>query len=205
MILLLVASELEFQRLKDVHADVITSRVGVGKVAAAIGATRAILEYRPQGILIGGISGALGVDPGSLMLVTRDCLLDDGMQGPDGWHSLESLELGANAVVSSLDACVTQADFPDGWMHADGYTLSSGTGTRQQALERYAQRPQPLSESLELAAIAMSAEHFSLPWLGVRGISNLIGPRIAGSWQIDPALDACRAAVPWCVRSFFDT
>jgi futalosine hydrolase len=73
-------------------------------------------------------------------------------------------------------------------------TLSTCTGTAEGARE-LEQRYRGLCENMEGAAVAQVAALYNVPWIEVRGISNIVGDRDRASWDIPRAARAAQEAV----------
>jgi futalosine hydrolase len=80
-------------------------------------------------------------------------------------------------------------------VHAGAFvTLSTCTGTAARARE-LEQRYHALCENMEGAAAAHVAEQHGIPWLEVRGISNIVEDRDLSKWDIPKAAAVVQDAV----------
>lgn len=74
-------------------------------------------------------------------------------------------------------------------------SVAAAAGSRSQAEARRARHPEALAEEMEGYAVALAAHLGAVPLTILRGISNEAGDRDHASWQIEPALAACRRAL----------
>ena len=80
-------------------------------------------------------------------------------------------------------------------------TLSACTGTSARARE-LENRYHGLCENMEGAAAAQVAALHGIPWLEVRGISNLVEDRDLTKWDLRQAADICQKAVVKILESW---
>jgi futalosine hydrolase len=73
-------------------------------------------------------------------------------------------------------------------------TISTCTGTSARAKE-LEERYKALCENMEGAAAAQAAMLHGIPWLEVRGISNIVEDRDLKKWDIPRAAQAAQEAV----------
>jgi futalosine hydrolase len=204
-----------FGRLEDRAIVVLIG--GMGKTNAAHALT-ALLERTPvRGIIGFGVAGAYpgsGLQVGDLCLASSQHYGDEGVETPTGWISCEGIGIplaeanGARffndfpvdqpglrrgaAVVSSEQGRLTVGPF---------VTVSSCSGTTERgaSLER---RFGAVCETMEGAAYAHIAALYGLPYLELRGISNLVEDRDLASWQLAKAANAVAEALPALVRTW---
>jgi futalosine hydrolase len=76
----------------------------------------------------------------------------------------------------------------------DVLTVNTVTGTARRLAwlrERY---PDAVAETMEGFGVACAAQLSGVPFAELRTISNAVGPRDRGAWQIGPALEALTRA-----------
>ncbi len=186
------------------------------------------LDPSPKLIMQVGIAGAF-VDihdvhplPGDIVLATEEIYADSGSSSPDGWLSADDLGLqdGAGArrgsairfsldpdlVGTAIRAVAATSGFASTSVRPTGprvfggrcLTASRATGLAAEAAVLY-ERWGALAESMEGAAAAHICGLYQVPFLEVRGISNLITDRDRASWQVEGAVStAGRAALAIC-------
>mgnify|MGYP001584131066 FL=1 len=79
-------------------------------------------------------------------------------------------------------------------------TVSSATGTYKRALE-LEKKFNAICENMEGAAIAQVCAIYKIPMLEIRGISNIVGERDKGKWDLELASENCQRAVLRVINS----
>jgi futalosine hydrolase len=162
-------------------------------------------------------------EPGDVVLATEEIYADSGSSSPRGWLSADDLGLpvgkdgGCDSGISfTFDEDLVRAAagalertgvFAVGTVAVAGrprvfsgrcLTASRVTGLAAEAaalLERWG----ALAESMEGAAAAHICALYGVPFLEVRGISNVITDRDRASWQVERAVSvAAEAALAIC-------
>ncbi len=187
---------------------------GMGKVNAAHAAALLFTQYAPDLLVIFGIGGAYpssGAQVGDLALARSETAADEGVVTMDGFHDTEYIGIplvrtGAQirynsfpapeALLAQAEVALRKAGGPDtAAVHVGPFlTLSTCTGTDARAREledRYA----ALCENMEGAAAAQVAVLHGIPWIEVRGISNIVEDRDMRKWNIPLAAAAVQRAV----------
>lgn len=176
-----------------------TQVLGVGKVAATLALTRRVLEQRPAAVVAFGVAGAYPGGPaiGEACWVTHDWLVDEGVETPDGFLSLERLRLGARGPFVA-DAALTDAldaRLGGGVPRVVGATVSTCSGTDARAAAYQLACPGVQVESMEGAAVGAVCTTLGIPWAQLRVISNRTGDRERGGWDLAGALARLHEAV----------
>ncbi len=201
----MVEGELEGQR-------VLICVGGMGKVNAAHAASLMITQSRPEALIIFGIGGAYpssGAKVGDVAVAKNEIAGDEGVLTHEGFKDTEYLgipllKMATSGIYNTYPASEpllqrtlrTLAGQPSTEaVHVGSFvTLSTCTGTRERARE-LEQRYAALCENMEGAAAAHVAISHGIPWLEVRGISNVVEDRDLAKWQIPPAASAAQRAV----------
>ncbi len=199
-VLVVVATDPEAKRLRDLPVRVVVS--GVGAVAAALATWRTLSSQPPQQpfelVVSAGIAGAYpasGLVPGDLAVSSQIIQADLGAE--DGPQFLNLAALG-------LSVLPTREQFGSFgvWEHSGALaqhlnaafgpmlTLNTVTGTGERAAQLEQRFPGALTEGMEGAGVAHAALLAGIPALEIRGISNLVGPRDRSSWRLPEALSA---------------
>lgn len=183
---------------------------GMGKTNASQ-ALAALLETHPvRGVIGFGVGGAYpgsGLDVGGVAVATVEIYGDEGVEGPEGWVSTEAIgiplvETAGGARFNELRLDEERVDAAERALSAAGVgfvsgpfvTVSacSGTLARGEALRA---RHDAICESMEGAACAHVAALYEVPFLEVRGISNLVEDRDLNRWKLGDAAEAAAGAV----------
>lgn len=181
---------------------------GVGKVPAAVALSQ-YLKDQPKGSVVGvfvfGVAGVYpgpdaefdpGLGVGQSLWVTQDQLVDEGVQTPEGFLDLDSLDLrgdsprnyGADA--RWVEALMRQLALPN----VAGATVSTCSGTDALALSR-ARRSAASVETMEGAALAHCCWQANLPWVQLRVISNRCADRSKAGWNLPLALTSLQESL----------
>jgi futalosine hydrolase len=204
-ILVIAATPLEAALLPDALIG------GLGPVNTAHALTRRFVEQGlPPLVIQAGIAGAFtqaNVAVGAVVMATEEVYADLGVVTTDRWMGLDAIgiplvtpEAGRQARfnVFPLDAALVSraARIAGSAVHATGrfLTLSQVTGARDAADVLY-QRWGGICESMEGAAAAHVCALYGVPFLEVRGISNLLVERDRASWRVDEASAAAQQVV----------
>ena len=182
---------------------------GMGKTNAAHAVTVLIEKFSPSCIVNFGIGGAYpssGLKVGDIAVAAKEVYADEGVMLKDGLHSLEATgipllkirgrryfnEFPADKRLSRLamKASGTVAPCKSGAF----LTVSTCTGTRKRAAE-LAEKFGPLCENMEGAAVAHICRIYGIPFVEIRGVSNIVEDRDKGKWDIDLAAENCQKAV----------
>jgi futalosine hydrolase len=189
---------------------------GMGKVNAAQ-ATTALLEHvRIRGVINFGVAGSYpgaGASVASVALATSEAYGDEGVDAPDRWLSTRDigiplLEAGGMRYfnVFPLDTALVDAAREQLRANAIPFvggpfvTVSSCSGTARRGAELHERFAQAVCESMEGAAVAHVCALYGVPFMEVRGISNLVKDRDLVEWRLEEAAlvgaRAARALVP---------
>jgi futalosine hydrolase len=206
-VLVVAATPLESQLLQSTNLLV----TGIGAVNAAHAlAQRFATGPKPSVVIQTGIAGAFvqaNVAVGSVLLADTEIYGDLGVLTPAGWRPLEEIGIplvAATAVREArfnyfpLDAALVQraSTIAGAAIARTGkfLTVSEVTGVRAKADELYT-RFGALCESMEGAAAAHVCTLHDVPFLEVRGVSNLVEDRDRSTWRIAEAADAAQRVV----------
>ena len=181
---------------------------GIGAVNTAHALTlRFMTQPKPSLVIQTGVAGAFvpaNVAVGSVLLADTEIYGDLGVLTPAGWRPLEEIGIplvearGSQAARFNyfpLDAAlVRRACTAAGPMIARTgkfLTVAQVTGVRSAGDELYA-RFGALCESMEGAAAAHVCAMHDIPFLEVRGISNLVEDRDRSKWKLKEAAEAAQ-------------
>jgi len=172
--------------------------LGVGKVEATLALTRRLSAETPDVVINFGVAGAFpgaGLEVGDVCLVTQETFADEGLVTKEGFEDLVALKLADRASWSADDAWTQRVAALLGEVpQVRGTTVSTISGTDALA-QAYADRVQPAVETMEGAAVARVCEAFAVPWVQLRSVSNRVGERSRGGWDLRLAKTGLHAAV----------
>jgi futalosine hydrolase len=182
---------------------------GMGKTNAAHALTAALEGGSAMGVVGFGVGGAY---PGSNLAVGDTALAaaeiygDEGVETPSGWISTEGigiplLEQGDTRIFNHFPLSVATVAEAASRLAESGVRVTTGpfltvsacSGTARRGAE-LAGRFGAVCETMEGAAYAHIAAIYGLPFLEVRGISNLVEDRDLSRWRLGEAAEAAAAA-----------
>ncbi|HXD72495.1 MAG TPA: futalosine hydrolase [Vicinamibacterales bacterium] len=203
-VLVLAATEMESALLRSAHPLV----TGIGAVNTAHALTRHFMtQPKPSLVIQTGVAGAFvpaNVAVGSVLLADTEIYGDLGVLTPAGWRPLEEIGIplveargprAARFNYFPLDAALVQraCEAAGSMIARTGkfLTVAQVTGVRSVGDELYA-RFGALCESMEGAAAAHVCAMHDVPFLEVRGVSNLVEDRDRSTWKLKDAADAAQ-------------
>ena len=182
---------------------------GMGKTNAAHAATVLIEKFSPSCIVNFGIGGAYpssGLEVGDIAVAETEVYADEGVLLKEGLHSFEITgipllkvrglkyfnEFPADKRLSrrALKASGTISHCKSGVF----LTVSACTGTRKRAAELVGKFG-PICENMEGAAVAHICRIYRIPFVEIRGISNIVEDRDKSKWEMKLASENCQKAV----------
>lgn len=201
-ILICVATALERSLLRDNRDGARRLRVietGVGPVNAAHAATLAIVEEKPDAIVVCGVAGAYpssGLQVGDVVCAAVEIYGDLGAQSPSGFLDMQALGFPVVSAPTLLFNELAMQVFPTE-RSARFVTVSTCTGTEATARE-IESRTRGAVENMEGAAVAHVAHIHGIRVGEVRGISNTVTNRDTKTWRLhDAAAKAQGALLEW--------
>jgi nucleoside phosphorylase len=173
--------------------ELILAEIGVGLVEAAAGTARLIAEHQPALILLVGTAGAYPggrdeVPLGAAVAVDRTILLPDALAGKHAYlpGAVPVSARGTPALTKALCAAA-------GLTKSDVACPLSITASKR-AAEIARRRSGCQLENLECFAVARAATIARIPFAGVLGVANHVGPAGHREWK----KHAARAAAAAC-------
>ena len=174
-------------------ADAVVATTGIGLAAAAAAATWAIGAFAPRAVISAGTAGGL----------PRDISVGDvAVSEATTYGTADATEFGYErgqvpgqpvrfeAGEALLSAARTAAEAH--WRF--GRILSGDTFvTARNVADTREAFADAVATDMESCAIAQTASAFGVPWLSVRGISDLCGPEAGQDFHMDSAEAAARS------------
>jgi futalosine hydrolase len=177
------------------HPDQVVIAGGVGPAAAAAATSAQLAGGGFDLVVSAGIGGGFApVGPGDLAVADATVFADLGAQTPDGFRTVSSLGFGEDTYPVGPRLAVELADRTGGHLGTI-LTVATVTGTAERADELRGRFPMAVAEGMEGAGVAAAAMLHGVAFAEIRAISNAVGPRDRGSWQIAGALAALRGAL----------
>jgi futalosine hydrolase len=187
---------------------------GIGKAAAATAATTLLLTCSPRALCLFGCGGAYpssGLSIGDLALADLEIFGDEGVETTDGFRTLVEMDLAMRHSADGPyfnawptdDRLTTWAEetlqgllSPRRKRLAKGpfITVSTCTGTAARARELSA-RTRVICENMEGAAVALACRQVGIPFLELRGISNIVEKRDTTKWNLAAGMSTAQKAL----------
>ena len=205
--LLVGATELEVTQLRSSRFPLVVTGIGAVNTAHALTSYLAT-RPKPSVVIQTGIAGAFvpaGIPVGSVVLADTEIYGDLGVLTVEGWQPMEAIGIPVVAardgqparfnyfpLDKTLVARASSLGAPLIARTGPFLTLSIVTGVRTLGDELH-ERFGALCESMEGAAAAHVCALHDVPFLEVRGISNLVEDRDRSKWRIHEAAEAAQA------------
>ena len=182
---------------------------GAGKTNAAHAATVLMEKFSPSCIVTFGIGGAYPsswLEVGDIAIAEKEVYADEGVLLKDGLHSFEITGIPLLKVRGRKYFNEFPADKRLGKLalktsgaiaHCKSgvfLTVSACTGTSKRAAELVGTFG-PICENMEGAAVAHICRIYGVPFVEIRGISNIVEDRDKGKWDMELASENCQKAV----------
>jgi len=177
--------------------DILITGVGMTATAFALGYH---LSSKYSLILNLGIAGSFdkSVELGSVLNIVSDELAELGAQDHHQFISIESLGFGKSKFSAHHNLL---NDNLTALPKVKGITVNTVHGN-EESIAEIAGRLQPVTESMEGAAVFYAAEQLALPCLQVRSISNYVESRNKDAWKIGLAIKNLNE---WALRFLTNT
>jgi len=187
--------------------DIILLNTGIGKVNAAHSATCIIEYFQVKQVVNFGVGGAYpqsGLKIGDIAVASKEIYGDEGVITSKGWDSLRKIGIPLlqdgtkkyfNEFTLSLNRPFEKGGRGDFQIKRGNFvTVSATTGAQRRAIE-LGKRFNAICENMEGAAVAHVCTIYKIPFLEVRGISNVTGVRDKRKWDLKLASGNCQKAV----------
>ncbi|MBM3280107.1 MAG: futalosine hydrolase [Candidatus Handelsmanbacteria bacterium] len=186
---------------------------GIGAVNTAHALTCALQALQPGLVLQAGVGGAYpgaGLGIGDVALASAENYGDLGVRTPDGWQPAEVIGIPVLQqerpffnhfpvdpdLLARAEAALRGGLKGVGLCHGPFVTVQECSGLASLGAERAA-RFSGVCENMEGAAAAHLCRLYQIPFIEVRGISNLVEDRRRESWNLPLA---CRRAQEAALR-----
>ncbi|MFB2119046.1 futalosine hydrolase [Parapedobacter sp. 2B3] len=187
-VLVVVATEAEigpFLELPPPQRQGLTTLItGVGMVATALALGERLATTRYDLLLNVGVAGSFDrtLSLGEVVWVVQDTFSELGVE--DGGRFIDGQAAG-------LAPCMFYSGYShssvDSLRQCKGITVNTVHGN-DPAIKAVVERLSPDIESMEGAAVFQAAQHFGVPVLQVRAISNYVERRNRANWQLAEAI-----------------
>jgi futalosine hydrolase len=167
---------------------------GVGMMASSFSLTKLIMEEKPDLLLQVGMAGCFdtSVALGKVVVVEKEIEGNTGVEENGKWRDLFNLKLEKanyppyvkralpNPHIEKFNLLKLKA--------VTGITVTEVT-TRRERIKQLVKKYEPVTESMEGAALHYVCRNTNTNFLQMRTISNYIGERDKSKWKMKEALD----------------
>jgi futalosine hydrolase len=203
-VLVIAATDRELRGLKEITFTrpslmVHTAVTGVGLLPSSYAIMQLIARLKPDLIIQVGIAGSFNptLVLGTAVTVKQEMLADMGVYETDGYHDIFELGLAEKnmppfeqgAIVNHHDYLIDAASLPD----VSAVSVNE-ISTSTEKINVFAEKYKADIESMEGAALHYVCAMQQIPFIQIRGISNLVGERDKTKWKIPESMLAATNA-----------
>ena len=203
-VLVITATDRELSGLKEISFTrpslmVHTAVTGVGLLPSTYAIMQLIARLKPDLIIQVGIAGSFNptLVLGTAVTVRQEILADMGVYETDGYHDIFELGLAEEnvppfeqgAIVNHHDHLIESASLP-----AVSAVSVNEISTSAEKIKLFAEKYKADIESMEGAALHYVCAMQQIPFIQIRGISNLVGERDKTKWKIPESMLAATNA-----------
>ena len=203
-VLVIAATDRELSGLKEISftrpsLKVHTAVTGVGILPSTYAIMQLIARLKPDLIIQVGIAGSFNptLVLGTAVTVRQEILADMGVYETDGYHDIFELGLAEEnvppleqgAIVNHHDHLIESASLP-----AVSAVSVNEISTSAEKINVFAEKYKADIESMEGAALHYVCTMQQIPFIQIRGISNLVGERDKTKWKIPESMLAATNA-----------
>ena len=202
-LLILIPTEFELRTLRPLIEPSVLAGGGIlavcgfGPIAAGIGTTRLLAEWRPRSVILCGIAGTITSELSIGSATTFSHVACYGIGAGSGSTFQTAWELGwdqwNSAAGSKSFGDVISLNAIKGAHHEETrqlLTVCSASASADDVTMRRQKVPAAVAEDMEAYAVAMACTEATVPLTVIRGISNVAGDRDHSRWQVNTALHA---------------
>ncbi len=173
---------------------------GVGMLATAISLTRLVWEEKPDLVIQAGIAGCFdqSIPLGKLIVVKEEILGDMGVAENGKWKDIFDLKLEKSSYPP-----FDKRKLPNDWLpkfnllklpEVRSITVNE-ISTNPERIQQLVKKYNPVTESMEGAALHYTCREANIPFIQIRAISNYIGERKKEKWKMKEAIDNLNQSV----------
>ena len=203
-VLVIAATDRELSGLKEISftrpsLKVHTAVTGVGLLPSTYAIMQLIARLKPDLIIQVGIAGSFNptLVLGTAVTVRQEILADMGVYETDGYHDIFELGLAEEnvppleqgAIVNHHDHLIESAS-----LLAVSAVSVNEISTSAEKIKLFAEKYKADIESMEGAALHYVCAMQQIPFIQIRGISNLVGERDKTKWKIPESMLAATNA-----------
>ena len=203
-VLVIAATERELIGIKEISFDRVSLRVqtavtGVGLMPSTYAIMQLLTASRPDLIIQLGIAGSFtpSIELGTAVAVKKEMLADMGVYETGGYRDIFEMGLAEkNMAPFEQGALVNHHDtlFNALSMPVVSAVSVNEISTSTEKIKLFSEKYKADIESMEGAAVHYVCTLQQIPFVQIRGISNLVGERDKSKWKIQESLHAATNA-----------
>jgi futalosine hydrolase len=173
---------------------------GVGMLASTFSLAKLVLEEKPDLLLQAGLAGCFdaSVDLGKVVAVEKDLAGDIGVEENGKWRDLFNMKLERSNYHPYEKAALPNQHIEKFNLlklkTVTGITVNEIT-TRKERIKLLVKKFDPVTESMEGAALHYVCRSTGTPFMQIRALSNYVGERDKSKWLMREALDNLNTAL----------
>lgn len=179
---------------KSKRMQVFFHQTGVGMLSAAVSLTKLALKDKPDLIIQAGIAGTFHqkIKLGNVFVINKEMLGDMGVEENGKWKDIFDMNLEKSSTYPFQKRQLGNPYLQEynllGMPVINAVTVnevSTNSNRIQQLINKY----DPVTESMEGAAIHYVGNETNTPFIQIRSVSNYVGDRNKKNWQIKTAIE----------------
>ncbi len=203
-VLVIAATEKELTGIKEISFDwpsimVQTAVTGVGLMPSTYAILQFLIASRPDVIIQLGIAGGFNpsIELGTAVTVRKETLADMGVYETSGYRDIfemgltekNSAPFEQGAIVNQHENLIEALSLP-----VVSAVSVNEISTSTEKIKLFSEKYKADIESMEGAALHYVCTLQQIPFVQIRGISNLVGERDKSKWKIPESLHAATNA-----------
>ncbi len=203
-VLVIAATEKELTGIKEISFDrpsimVQTAVTGVGLMPSTYAILQFLIASRPDVIIQLGIAGGFNpsIELGTAVTVRKEMLADMGVYETSGYRDIfemgltekNSAPFEQGAIVNQHENLIEALSLP-----VVSAVSVNEISTSTEKIKLFSEKYKADIESMEGAALHYVCTLQQIPFVQIRGISNLVGERDKSKWKIPESLHAATNA-----------
>jgi futalosine hydrolase len=167
---------------------------GVGMMATTFSLSKLVAEEKPDFVLQAGLAGCFdhSIPLGKVFVIDKDVQGDFGVEERGRWRDVFNMQLEKanyppyekkmlpNKHLEKFNLLKLRT--------VTGITVNEIT-TREKRINQLLKKYNPVTESMEGAALHYVCRSMSVPFMQMRAVSNYIGERDKSKWKIKESID----------------
>lgn len=211
-VLVIAATERELKSIKEISFDRASLRVqtavtGVGLMPSTYAIMQLLTASRPDLIIQLGIAGSFNpsIELGTAVTVKKEMLADMGVYESGGYRDIFEMGLAEKnmapfeqgALVNHHENLIDALFLP-----VVSAVSVNEISTSTEKIKLFSEKYKADIESMEGAAVHYVCTLQQIPFVQIRGISNLVGERDKGKWKIQESMHAATNACINLINKF---